>query len=63
MNSRSSVRQIKEIIISWDGILCSCVVSHIANDVLEKLTAFIFKKETLDRKKRIIELGDQNNYR
>lgn len=53
-----SVRQKKEIIISWDVILCSCVVSYIDNDVLEKPTASIFTKETMDRIRRLTELGD-----
>jgi len=58
MRTRSSVRKKKEIIISWDVILCSCVVSYIDNDVLEKPTASIFTKEILDMIRRIIELGD-----
>jgi len=58
MRTRMSVRQKKEIIISWDVILCSCVVSYIDNDVLEKPTASIFTKETMDRIRRLTELGD-----
>jgi len=61
MRTQSPVRQKKEIrefIISWDVILCSCVVSYIDNDVLDKPTASIFTKETLDRISRITALGD-----
>jgi len=58
MRTQSPVRQKKEIIISWDVILCSYVVPYTDNDVLEKPTASIFTKETLDRISRITELGD-----
>jgi hypothetical protein len=60
MRTQSSVRQKKEIITSWDVVLCNCVVSYIDNDVLEKPkpSAPIFTKETMDRIRRITELGD-----
>jgi len=50
MRTQSPVREKKEIIISQEVILCSCVVSYIDNDVLEKPTASVFTKETLDSK-------------